>query len=215
MDKETASYEKRMQKAIEALQRELSTIRAGKASPSHFFWGSFDLAVTRFSGHGAWVDEYQAPDHMWLHMDHANGAHTMVEMSYSYHHTSKKALSEFVYELIGTEGVIEVGVQEFFVIDIDMQIAAVEERITVTGSGGGFVRCTRSERKRPVRTVTAAVPGGTRTRGAFSRGVRAPGGSARRISGSGGTFSKICWSGPRSWAWTAWPSPTWTPWSMD
>lgn len=29
----------------------------GKASPSHFFWGSFDLAATRFSGRGApkWV----------------------------------------------------------------------------------------------------------------------------------------------------------------
>lgn len=25
----------------------------GKASPVHFFWGSFDLAVTRFSGRGA------------------------------------------------------------------------------------------------------------------------------------------------------------------
>jgi hypothetical protein len=39
-------------------------------------------------------------------MDHADGAHTMVEMSYSYHHTSKNSASEFVYELIGTEGVI-------------------------------------------------------------------------------------------------------------
>ena len=26
---------------------------AGKASPVHFFWGSFDLAVTRFSGRPA------------------------------------------------------------------------------------------------------------------------------------------------------------------
>src|SRR3546814_18049861 len=25
----------------------------GTSSPSHFFWGAFDLAVTRFSGHGA------------------------------------------------------------------------------------------------------------------------------------------------------------------
>ena len=25
----------------------------GKSSPSHFFWGSFDLAVTRFSGRAA------------------------------------------------------------------------------------------------------------------------------------------------------------------
>jgi len=68
------------------------------------FW--LGSPVVRFASHGAWVDEYEAPDHMWLHIEHANGAHTMVEMSYSYHHTSKKTRSEFVYELIGTEGVI-------------------------------------------------------------------------------------------------------------
>lgn len=68
------------------------------------FW--LDSEVIAFSSHGAWVDDYEAPDHMWLHMDHANGAHTMVEMSYSYHHTSKNRQKEFVYELIGTEGVI-------------------------------------------------------------------------------------------------------------
>lgn len=68
------------------------------------FW--LGSEVVRFSGHGAWVDDYEAPDHMWLHMDHANGAHTLVEISYSYHHTSKHPRSEFVYELIGTDGVI-------------------------------------------------------------------------------------------------------------
>ncbi len=70
---------------------------------AHFWLGS---EVINFSSHGAWVDEYEAPDHMWLHMDHANGAHTLVEMSYSYHHTARKQKKEFVYELIGTEGVI-------------------------------------------------------------------------------------------------------------
>ncbi len=68
------------------------------------FW--LDSEVVRFASHGAWVDQYEAPDHLWLHMDHANGAHTMVEMSYSYHHTSKHKGREFVYELIGTQGVI-------------------------------------------------------------------------------------------------------------
>jgi predicted dehydrogenase len=70
---------------------------------AHFWLAS---EVVRFSGHGAWVDDYAAPDHVWVHMDHASGAHTTVEVSYSYHHTSKKARSEFLYELIGTEGVI-------------------------------------------------------------------------------------------------------------
>ena len=68
------------------------------------FW--LDSPVVRFDGHGAWVDDHEAPDHMWLHMDHANGAHTVVEISYSYHHTTGGKRSEFVYELIGTEGVI-------------------------------------------------------------------------------------------------------------
>jgi len=68
------------------------------------FWLGSD--IVRYAGHGAWVDEYEAPDHMWLHLDHSCGAHVVVEISYSYHHTSKNKKSEFVYELIGSEGVI-------------------------------------------------------------------------------------------------------------
>lgn len=68
------------------------------------FW--LGSPVASFSARGAWVDDYEAPDHMWLHMDHANGAHTVVEISYSYHHTTQNRRSEFVYELIGTDGVI-------------------------------------------------------------------------------------------------------------
>lgn len=68
------------------------------------FWLNSDIVAC--CGHGAWVDDYEAPDHMWLHMDHSNGAHTVVEISYSYHHTSKDRRMEFVYEIIGTEGVI-------------------------------------------------------------------------------------------------------------
>jgi predicted dehydrogenase len=62
--------------------------------------------VKRATGAGAWVDEHEAPDHMYLHLDHDSGAHTMVEISYSYGHTSKDQRCEFVYELIGTEGVL-------------------------------------------------------------------------------------------------------------
>lgn len=82
------------------------------------FW--LGSEVVDFSSHGAWVDEYEAPDHMWLHMDHKNGAHTMVEMSYSFHHTSKNKRKEFVYELIGTEGVIryDADSEEFFMENI-------------------------------------------------------------------------------------------------
>ncbi len=68
------------------------------------FW--LDSPIVRSSAHGAWVDDYEAPEHMWLHLDHASGAHTVVEISYAYTHTAKNRTSEFVYELIGTAGVI-------------------------------------------------------------------------------------------------------------
>ena len=70
---------------------------------ARFWLGS---EVCAWQAAGAWVDEFAAPDHMYLHMDHANGAHTMVEISYSYCYTAKEPINQFVYELIGTEGVI-------------------------------------------------------------------------------------------------------------
>jgi predicted dehydrogenase len=62
--------------------------------------------VARVSGHGAWCDEYQAPDHVWAHLDHTNGAHTMIEMSYSYAHTARDQAHRFLYEIIGSQGLI-------------------------------------------------------------------------------------------------------------
>lgn len=70
--------------------------------------------VARVAGHGAWVEQegYHFPDHVYLHMDHASGAHTMVEISFTYAHTAKDSRSEFVYELIGTDGLIRYNRQE-------------------------------------------------------------------------------------------------------
>lgn len=62
--------------------------------------------VVRYHGHGSWVDDFEAPDHVWVHMDHENGAHTCVEVSYTYGHTTKHKYNEFIYELIGTDGII-------------------------------------------------------------------------------------------------------------
>jgi predicted dehydrogenase len=62
--------------------------------------------VRRHRGVGAWVDTYEAPDHLWLHLDHEGGAHTLVEISYSYGHTAKEPRPHFVYELIGDRGMI-------------------------------------------------------------------------------------------------------------
>jgi hypothetical protein len=59
-DRKHASYDRdachRFWKALVQVDRLFGEFRArftGKASPSHFFWGSFDLAVTRFSGRAA------------------------------------------------------------------------------------------------------------------------------------------------------------------
>ncbi len=65
-----------------------------------------DSPVIAQRAHGAWVERYAAPDHMVLHLDHACGAHTMIEISYSYCHTAAQPRREFVYELIGTDGII-------------------------------------------------------------------------------------------------------------
>ena len=62
--------------------------------------------IERFDCHGAWVADYSAPDHVYLHMDHKKGAHTMVEMSFTYGHTAREPRSEFSYHIIGTGGVI-------------------------------------------------------------------------------------------------------------
>ncbi len=57
-------------------------------------------------GHGAWVEDYEAPDHVNLQLDHENGAHTMVEIAFTYTHTAKNPINYFMYHLMGTDGVI-------------------------------------------------------------------------------------------------------------
>ena len=59
-DTEHASYDaeavERFWRALAQVDRVFTDFRArfvGKSSPSHFFWGAFDLAVTRFSGREA------------------------------------------------------------------------------------------------------------------------------------------------------------------
>ena len=74
------------------------------------WWLGSEVEHTR--GVGVWVEDFDAPDHVYLHMDHACGAHAMVEMSFSYNATSKEPRSHFQYELIGTDGVIRYNREE-------------------------------------------------------------------------------------------------------
>ena len=68
------------------------------------FWTGSE--VQSWTAAGAWVDEYDAPDHMYLHRQHDSGAHSMVEISYSYCHTCQQPVNVFTYDLIGTKGLI-------------------------------------------------------------------------------------------------------------
>src|ERR1700731_1986411 len=59
-DKSLASYDKeysrRFWRTLVSVDEVLKVFRSrfiGKSSPVHFFWGGFDLAVTRFSGRPA------------------------------------------------------------------------------------------------------------------------------------------------------------------
>ena len=62
--------------------------------------------VNRFRSFGVWLENYDAPDHLYLHMDHESGAHSMVEISFSYGHTAKEPRNEYAHDIIGTAGVI-------------------------------------------------------------------------------------------------------------
>ncbi|HEY0867386.1 MAG TPA: Gfo/Idh/MocA family oxidoreductase, partial [Fimbriimonas sp.] len=68
------------------------------------WWVGSEVARTTVAA--AWVADYAAPDHVYLHLDHADGAHTMVEMSFTYGHTAKEPAPIFSYDLIGDGGTL-------------------------------------------------------------------------------------------------------------
>ncbi len=68
------------------------------------WWTGSEIARTQSAA--AWIEEHDAPGHVWLHLDHASGAHTCIEVSFSYGQTAKEPRDVFTYELIGTEGVV-------------------------------------------------------------------------------------------------------------
>jgi uncharacterized protein DUF5996 len=72
-----AEYANRFWRILLQVDRLMKRFRApflGKASPVHFFWGSFDMAVTRFSGRAA-------PE---LHSESANLAAWVMQEAYSH-----------------------------------------------------------------------------------------------------------------------------------
>lgn len=64
--------------------------------------------VVDWQARGAWIDDggFEAPDYVNLHLHHADGAQTTVEIGYAFGHTSPRPYSTFVYELVGSDGLI-------------------------------------------------------------------------------------------------------------
>lgn len=63
--------------------------------------------VVACESRGTWIEErHEAPDHLVLDLRHASGVRTVVEMSYSFGHTCPKPYADFVYEVVGTDGVL-------------------------------------------------------------------------------------------------------------
>jgi predicted dehydrogenase len=62
--------------------------------------------ITSVEAAGAWVSDYEAPDHIYCHLRHANGALTTVETSFTFGHTARDPWSIFSYHLIGTGGLL-------------------------------------------------------------------------------------------------------------
>jgi predicted dehydrogenase len=63
--------------------------------------------IVRFSGHGTRIDaDHSCPDHVYIHATHANGVHSMIESSFSYGHTAVEQQVQYLFEAIGTDGVI-------------------------------------------------------------------------------------------------------------
>jgi len=65
-----------------------------------------DSEPVRTTGAAAWVADYEAPDHIYLHLDHEKGEHSMVEMSFTYCHTAHDPINTFTYHVIGDGGVL-------------------------------------------------------------------------------------------------------------
>lgn len=68
------------------------------------WWLGEDVVATNAAG--AWVSNYEAPDHVYLHMTHSGGASTCVETSFSYGHTAVNPSPIFTYDLIGDGGIL-------------------------------------------------------------------------------------------------------------
>jgi predicted dehydrogenase len=63
------------------------------------------LEIRNNEASGAWISNYESPDHVLAFLRLEGGVTASVEVSFTYGHTAKEPLSWFSYEVIGTGGV--------------------------------------------------------------------------------------------------------------
>jgi hypothetical protein len=130
-----AEYANRFWRALVAMDDVLKEFRArfiGKVSPVHFFWGSFDLAVTRFSGRpappreGADLITREAYSHEVISHGWWPGSKDMEAAFYSYTTPEPAGLAEVVGEgkIRPAQTFYSVEMKEFFLLYDDVRQSA-------------------------------------------------------------------------------------------
>jgi hypothetical protein len=134
-----AEYANRFWRALVAMDDVLKEFRArfiGKVSPVHFFWGSFDLAVTRFSGRpappreGADLITREAYSHEVISHGWWPGNKDMEAAFYSYTTPEPAGLAEVVGEgkIRPAQTFYSVEMKEFFLLYDDVRQSPSPEK---------------------------------------------------------------------------------------
>ena len=134
-----AEYANRFWQALVAMDDVLKEFRArfiGKVSPVHFFWGSFDLAVTRFSGRvaprreGADLITREAYSHEVISHGWWPGSKDMEAAFYSYTTPEPAGLAQVVGEgkIRPAQTFYSVEMKEFFLLYDDVRQSASPEK---------------------------------------------------------------------------------------
>jgi hypothetical protein len=134
-----AQYANRFWRALVAMDEVFKEFRArfvGKVSPVHFFWGSFDMAVTRFSGRpappreNADVITREAYSHEVISHGWWPGNKDMGAAFYSYTTPEPAGLADTVNqgEILPAQTFYNAGMKEFFLMYDDVRQSASPEQ---------------------------------------------------------------------------------------
>jgi len=137
-----AEYANRFWRALVKMDEVLKEFRArfiGKVSPVHFFWGSFDLAVTRFSGRpapereGADLMTREAYSHEVISHGWWPGNKDMEAAFYSYTTPEPTGLADVVKEgkILPAQTFYNAEMKEFFLLYEDVRSAASPEKALI------------------------------------------------------------------------------------